>query len=325
MGHQVGGLWHAAPAGTEPASRLLQRLLEPFLERRRSIRHGLDRIGAQRLRDPVQQGQPIPEMRVRAVTGHRLDAPYPDTDAAVGCDDETADLARRRAMRAPAQLQGVALDADRPDHFAVLLVEEGVRPGGDSLGHGPNHGRHGPVVAHGTPDLVFDGPLLVHGERPVHVVVETEVVRGHERSRLMCHRPDHVTQGPVEQMRAGVIAHRPGSPLGVDTGGDGLPHPDPAVKRATMDEEPRDRLLRVIHGEECASAARFEQFAPVADLTATLAVEGSGVEDHFGIALACEFLVFGAVSQDGDDSGLRLSGLIAPEGGLAHAALDRLV
>src|ERR1035437_6613618 len=139
-------------------------------------------------------------------------------------------------MSAATQLQGVTLDADRPNQLAVLLVKECVRARGDRLGHWPNHGRYRPVVTHDAPDLVLNGALLVGGEWPVHVVVEAEVVRGHKRTRLMRLRPDDVAQGAVEQMRAGVIAHRPRPSLGVDAGSHRLPHPQPAVERAAVNE-----------------------------------------------------------------------------------------
>ena len=48
---------------------------------------------------------------------------------------------------------------------------------------------------------------------------------------------DHVPQRPVQQVRAGVVAHRVGAPLGVDDGLDRLADAQPAVERAAMDDQ----------------------------------------------------------------------------------------
>ena len=88
-------------------------------------------------------------------------------------------------------------------------------------------------------DLVLDRPLLVVGQRPVEREVEAQVVRRHERAGLACPLADDVAQGPVEQVRAGVVAHRVGAPLGVDDGLDGLADAQAAVERAAMDDQAR--------------------------------------------------------------------------------------
>ena len=85
----------------------------------------------------------------------------------------------------------------------------------------------------------------------------------------------------------------------------------PAVQLAAMDEQPGDRLLRVLDGEQRAAAARLQQLAAVADLPAALAVEGSGVEHDLGLAVAGQLLVLRAVAQDRDDAGLGLGALVA--------------
>src|ERR1035437_6466317 len=129
----------------------------------------------------------------------------------------------------------------------------------------------------------------------------------------------------VQQVRGRVVAHRPGPPLGVDSGGDRLPNLEPAVELAPMDEQPRDRLLCVFDREQGAAATGLEQLAVVADLPAALAVEGSGVEDHFGLALAGQLAVLDAVAQNGDDPSLRLSAVVADELRLSDAPLNGLV
>ena len=71
-------------------------------------------------------------------------------------------------------------------------------------------------------DLVLDGAHLVVGQRPVEREVEAQVVGRHERPGLARPLPDHVAQRAMEQVRAGVVAHRVGAPVGVDHGLDGL-------------------------------------------------------------------------------------------------------
>ncbi len=228
-------------------------------------------------------------------------------------------------MGSAAQLQRVVLDADRPDALAVLLVEERVGAGGDGLRHRQNGCGHGPVLAHDAADLVLDRHLLVRGQGPIQRVVEPQVVRGHERAGLMGVRPDDVSQRPVQQMGGRVVAHRPGSPFGVDARRNRLAHLESAVELAAMDEEPGDRLLRVLDREQVAAAAGFEDLAVVADLAAALAVEGRGVEDHFGLALAGQLLILHAVTKNRDDASFRLDAVVAEELRLADAALDALV
>ena len=70
---------------------------------------------------------------VGAVAGERLDPAHARADAPLAGDHEAADLARRPAVGAAAQLVAVALDPDRAHRLAVLLVEERVRAGVDRL------------------------------------------------------------------------------------------------------------------------------------------------------------------------------------------------
>ena len=54
----------------------------------------------------------------------------------------------------------------------------------------------------------------------------------------------------MQQVRAGVVAHRVRAPLGVDLGRDRLADPEPPVQRAAMDDQPADRLLGVLDLEQ---------------------------------------------------------------------------
>ena len=81
-------------------------------------------------------------------------------------------------------------------------------------------------------DLVLDGADLVRGQAAVEREVEAQVVRRHERAGLAGPLPDHVPQRSMEQVRAGVVAHRVGPPVGVHLGRDRLADVQAAMERA---------------------------------------------------------------------------------------------
>ena len=145
---------------------------------------------------------------------------------------------------------------------------------------------------------------LIPLERPVQGKVEPEVVRGHERARLAGALADDVAQRPMEQMRAGVVAHRVGAPLGVDDGVDRLADPEPPVKRPAMDDQPAERPLGVVHREQRRPATGLAELAPVTDLATALGVERGPIEHDLRLALAGQLVVLDAVTDDRDDPAL---------------------
>ena len=92
-----------------------------------------------------------------------------------------------------------------------------------------------------------------------------------------------------------------------------------------MDDQPADRLLGVAHREQLAATAQFAQDALVADLAATLGVEGRPVEDDLGLAVAGQLVELDAVADDRDDATLGRGRLVAEEARVAGAPLDRAV
>src|SRR4051794_35031135 len=225
------------------------------VERRDPVSDGIDRLSAECGGRPLQGVEPIADERVRSHARDRLDAAHPRADAPLAGDEEAADLATRPSVRPAAQLEAVVLDADRPDGLAVLLVEEGVGATFDRLGHAHERDRDGPVLANDAMDLVLDRPQLVVGQSTVEREVEAEIVRRHQRARLACPLPDHVAQCAMEQMRPRVIAHRARPPLGIHDGLHGPADLDPAVERASVDDQATERLLGVRDGEQIAAAA----------------------------------------------------------------------
>ena len=203
-------------------------------------------------RPASKQREPLADQGVGAGAGDGLDPAHAGADAPLAGDQEAADLAGRPAVRAAAQLEAVVLDADRPNRLAVLLVEERVRAALDRLGHAHECDGDGSVVADDAVDLVLDGPQLVVRQAAIEREVEAQVVRRHQRAGLAGPLPDHVAQGPVEQVRAGVVAHRVGAALRVDDCLNGLAHAQPSVEVAAMDDQAAHRLVRVDDGEQLA-------------------------------------------------------------------------
>ena len=169
-----------------------------------------------------------------AAPGDGFDAAHAGADAPLGRDQEAADLAGGPGVRAAAQLEAVVLDADGPDRLAVLLVEEGVRASLDRLGHAHERDGDGPVLANDAVDLVLDRVELVDGEPAVEREVEAQVVRRDQRAGLASALADDVAQRPMQQVRAGVVAHGVRAPVRVDDRLDGLPDPD-AARGASRD------------------------------------------------------------------------------------------
>ena len=92
-----------------------------------------------------------------------------------------------------------------------------------------------------------------------------------------------------------------------------------------MDDQPADRLLGVLDGEERRSAARLAELAPVADLAAALGVERRAIEDDLGGALAGQLVELHPVADDRHDRAGGGRRLVAEERRVAGAGLDRLV
>ncbi len=182
--------------------------------------------------------------------------------------------------------------------------------------------------------------LLVVGQRPVEREVEPEVVRRDERAGLLRTIAGDVAQCAVEEMRAGVIAHRVRASVGIDLGRDRLADLEPPAQRASMHDETSGlrarHALRVLDLEHDAAVGTAEaQHATIANLATTLRVErrliehdlrgGARRRSELLVALGLELGVLDSVAQDRDDSRLRAGRLVAEERRLAGSAKDGLV
>ena len=149
-------------------------------------------------------------------------------------------------------------------------------------------------------------------EAAVEGVVEAQVVGRHQRARLAGLLAQRVAQRAVQQVRAGVVAHRAGAPVGIDLGGELLAEADRpcSVPRWTM-SPPTGRCVSVDR-EERRHRCGVAQDAAVADLAAALRVEGRPVEHELGlrgglgaqldVRPRLQLLVLGAVADDGHDA-----------------------
>src|SRR5262245_45336587 len=117
----------------------------------------------------------------------------------------------------------------------------------------------------------------------------------------------------MQEVRAGVVAHRGGAALGVDDGTHRLPYSEPAVELAAMDDQPAEPLLRVLDREQLRPFSDLADDAAVADLAAALRVERRPIEDDLGRALAGQLLELHPVADDGEHPGVRGRRLVAEE------------
>ena len=127
--------------------------------------------------------------------------------------------------------------------------------------------------------------LLVVRQRPIAVVVEAQVVGRHQRARLAGLLADGVAQRAVQQVRAGVVAHRPRAPLGVDLGSHRVAHGDACradVPRWTISPGTGRCVSSTVKSDAAVGSA---EHALVADLAAALGVERRLVEDDLRLGV----------------------------------------
>src|SRR5206468_3404006 len=130
----------------------------------------------------AQKGLVLPRSLPRRLPRHRLDAAHARRDAALGNDEELADVAGAAAVRAATQLLRVAGNRHDADALSVLLTEEGDRPSTDRLVVSPLRLVHGGV----DQDLLVDLPLRLEkirrADRSGEIEVEAQPVRADVRA-----------------------------------------------------------------------------------------------------------------------------------------------
>ena len=170
------------------------------------------------------------------------------------------------------------------DVIAVLLVEEGDRAelvGMQLAGLIGAHRRVGENL--GVHHLLH---LVEFGLRDARMVaeVEAQVLGVHEGALLLHVLAQHLAQGPVEQVRSGVVAADGVAPGDVDRGGGFLTGRDSALgDDAAVTGEAGDGRGRIGTAD---GAGRRRDRAGVADLAAALGIERRAIEENLNGVLA---------------------------------------
>ena len=179
-------------------------------------------------------------------------------------------------MRPPAQLLAVAIDLDDSHRLGdVLLAKEHVDA--ELLGVAQAHpgGCHVQVAT----NLLVDAPLDLAQRRAwgrsTGREVEAQPVRTDPATNLLRLFADDVPQRPMEQMRPGMVPCR--SPAGalVDVRLDHVTRRHLALDPSDMHDR-RPHPLGVV---DAHSSAWTDELATIADLAATLRVEGRALEN----------------------------------------------
>jgi len=147
---------------------------------------------------PAQSGQILIAMLAR----ERFYATQVRPDRRLPQDDQRADLAGRRGVRAPAELFRVVADLNDAHHFPVLVAEKGQRPQSLSLILARLEGPHGRIG-----DDAFVGDTLDLCEltlfEPAEVAeIEPQASVLDERTRLLYVLTQHLPERPVQQVGA---------------------------------------------------------------------------------------------------------------------------
>ena len=121
-------------------------------------------------------------------------------------------------MGAAAELDRVMPSFDDANDLAVLLAEKGNGPGTFRLFPRRLESVHRLVPEHLVVyEVLHTGDLLL-GHRPEVAEVEAQPVRGDERALLADVVTEHLAQGPVQKVGAGVVSPYRLPPLPVDGG-----------------------------------------------------------------------------------------------------------
>ena len=237
------------------------------------VEQALDALGellgadAQDRRRALQQVFVVAHAFEAGGPGERLDAAHVGGDGALGHDLDRADHAQGAHVRAAAQLHRSRARFDHPDHVAVLVAEEGDRS--HLLGFVLRRlvGAHRLVGEHPSVRQGLDLGQLFASDGLVMAEVEAQAVGRHERSLLLDVGSEHLPEGPVQEMGAGVVAADGLSSFGVDPRQRLLPRLHLAVDHSAgvAYELSGDRIRRVGHAERAGVGA---DLAGVADLAA---------------------------------------------------------
>ena len=158
---------------------------------------------------------------------------------------------------------------------------------------------------------------LVPGQLTDVAEVEAQALRGHQRPGLPHVWSQYGTKGGVQDVGAAVVARRVRPSFRVHRRPDRVAHGNFALlDHASLDDQSGDGALRVFHPHHPVGAA---DVALVAQLAATLGVEGGTVDDHLGLLAQGRMAHRNAVYQQGGHHRLLLGQAIAGELAAARA------
>ena len=216
-------------------------------------------------------------------------------------------------MRAAAQLAAAA-DVENAHLVAVLFAKEHHRAGLLCRLDGHHFGLHRHVGQHLGVDQLLDLADLLVAERRVVREVEARAL-GVDQAALLLHvRAQHFAQCLVHQVRGAVVAHGARAALGIDAGDQLIAEFDLAFDDAAVVAEDAGLDLQRVFDDHARTG--IAHFAAVADLTATLGIEGRVIEHDDHVVAGTRTLHRRAVDVDrGDARVLAHQVLVAVEGG----------
>ena len=184
------------------------------------LRYRIERLvvaDLQRVEDALEPLALVLDVQDRPLAGECLDAAHAGGDAAFLHDREEADVARRAAVGAAAQLHAEPGHGHHADGVAVLLAEERHRAGRDGLVPRTHLGHDGSVPVDLRVHDALDLAQLRRRDRPEVHEVEAQPIRRDQRAGLLHVRAEHLPQRRVQEVRGRVVpacrvAHRIGRP-----------------------------------------------------------------------------------------------------------------
>ena len=217
-------------------------------------------------------------------------------------------------MDTTAQLHGErAADLDDTHLGAVVLTEQGHRTHRLGLVEAGLDGVDLVVGVHRLIGDQLDPTQLVGGELLTVVEVETQVAGLVQRTCLDGGRAEHLTQGGVDHVRAGVRLAGLVPPGVVDGGGD--PLADGELTTGDGDIVQPDLLTGLLHVIDRRRATGTGDLAAVGELSTGLGIEGGLVQDQLDLLPLAGPLDESAPGDDTEDRSLGLGAVVAEEDG----------
>ncbi len=261
----------------------------------------------------------------RAGAGDGFNAADAGGDGGLAGEFEEADFPGGAGVDAAAELGGEAADFHDADLVAVLFAEEG---GGVKVVDGGVDGDVDEGLDAGVgEDFAVDDVLdfLQFFWRDAGEVAEVEAKAGavDERAGLLDVGAEHLAQGRVDEVGAGVVAHGAAAFGAVDDRGDCVADGEAFAGGDAVGEDALHGFGGAADVGEDVCAVRGVEPAGVADLAAGVGVEGGVVEHGFALLAGFQFVDAEAVLDEGEDlCAFGAEGGVAFEVGFREGRID---